>query len=48
MNNEDIKAEPLQQESANETNETGGFCFSSFIKISDPDSKEVIVQMRGD
>ena len=29
-------------------NETGGFYFSSFLKISDPNSKEILVQTRGD
>lgn len=29
-------------------NEQCGFYFSSSVKITDPDTKEVIVQMRGD
>jgi hypothetical protein len=29
-------------------NEVGGFYFSSSIKIFDPESKEVLVQKRGD
>jgi hypothetical protein len=29
-------------------NETGGFYFSSFLKISDPNTKEILVQTRGD
>jgi hypothetical protein len=29
-------------------NENGGFYFSSSVKITDPDTKEVLVQMRGD
>jgi hypothetical protein len=29
-------------------NEHGGFYFSSSVKITDPDTKEVLVQMRGD
>lgn len=29
-------------------NETGGFYFSSHIKISDPNTNEVFVQQRGD
>jgi hypothetical protein len=28
--------------------EKGGFAFSSAVKISDPNTKEVLVQMRGD
>lgn len=29
-------------------NEQGGFYFSSSVKISDPNSKEILVQIRGD
>lgn len=29
-------------------NEDMGFCFSSSIKIYDPNTQEVLVQMRGD
>lgn len=29
-------------------NEQGGFYFSSFLKITDPDTKEILVQVRGD
>lgn len=29
-------------------NETGGFYFSSHLKITDPNTKEVLVQTRGD
>jgi hypothetical protein len=29
-------------------NEQGGFYFSSHLKISDPNTKEVLVQVRGD
>lgn len=29
-------------------NEHGGFYFSSGVKITDPNTKEVLVQMRGD
>lgn len=29
-------------------NEQGGFIFSSAIKITDPNTKEVILHMRGD
>jgi hypothetical protein len=28
--------------------EHGGFYFSSFLKITDPETKEVLVQKRGD
>jgi hypothetical protein len=29
-------------------NENGGFYFSSSLKITDPETKEVLVQTRGD
>ena len=29
-------------------NESGGFYFSSFLKITDPNTSEVLVQTRGD
>jgi len=29
-------------------NENGGFYFSSFLKITDPKTNEVLVQTRGD
>jgi hypothetical protein len=29
-------------------NEQGGFIFSTAIKISDPNSKEILLHMRGD
>jgi hypothetical protein len=29
-------------------NESGGFYFSSHLKISDPNTKEILVQKRGD
>jgi hypothetical protein len=29
-------------------NEHGGFYFSSSVKITDPNTKEILVQMRGD
>lgn len=42
-----------QQQPENKTpepslNETGGFYFSSSIKITDPETQEVLVEMRGD
>lgn len=41
--------DPKQQEVVEKKpNETGGFYFSSSIKISDPNTKEVLVQKRGD
>jgi hypothetical protein len=35
-------------EPSRKPNEVGGFYFSSSIKIFDPDTKEVMVQQRGD
>jgi hypothetical protein len=36
------------EETTEKTNEHAGFYFSSFIKITDPETNEVIVEMRGD
>jgi hypothetical protein len=48
MNNEaENNAEPLKQEQA-VTNEVGGIYFSTHLKVTDPNSKEILVQMRGD
>ena len=49
MNNniEENKTKPVQEHSP-KPNEHGGFYFSSFLKISDPNSKQVLVQTRGD
>ena len=41
QNHQDSKAEV-------KPNESGGFYFSSFLKITDPNTKEVLVQTRGD
>lgn len=43
---ENKQKQPVQQEK--KPNETGGFYFSSSIKIFDPNSKEILVQKRGD
>jgi hypothetical protein len=37
-----------ETESSKKPNEVGGFYFSSSIKIFDPNTKEVMVQQRGD
>lgn len=42
------KQENLAKEPKNKPNEHGGFYFSSHLKISDPNTKEVLVQVRGD
>jgi hypothetical protein len=49
MNNkEETKTESSQQDSGVKPNEHGGFYFSSHVKITDPNTKEVLVQTRGD
>jgi hypothetical protein len=40
------KIQTEKQESP--VDDKGGFIFSSAIKISDPNTKEILVQMRGD
>lgn len=47
MNN---KSEDLQEEQVQERvpDEQSGFYFSTFVKIYDPNTKEVLVQTRGD
>jgi hypothetical protein len=40
------KIQAERQESP--VDDKGGFVFSSAIKISDPNTKEILVQMRGD
>jgi len=47
MNNTENNTKPVQ-ESQVKPNEHGGFYFSSHIKITDPNTKEVLVQKRGD
>jgi hypothetical protein len=44
----EILEEVKQEQPAAKPNETGGFYFSSHIKISDPNTNEVFVQQRGD
>lgn len=47
INTTDNKEKEIKQ-SDKKPNEVGGFYFSSHIKITDPNSKEVLVQKRGD
>jgi len=46
------KAEEINKQTperpSKKPNEHGGFYFSSSVKITDPNTKEVLVQMRGD
>lgn len=39
---------PNIEERQNPADENGGFIFSSAVKISDPVTKEILVQVRGD
>ena len=39
---------PSVEQKQRPVDEKGGFMFSSAVKISDPNTKEVLVQMRGD
>jgi hypothetical protein len=50
MNNKQENTENVQTEVRAEVqpNESGGFYFSSFLKITDPNTEEVLVQTRGD
>ena len=47
MNNLDDQLDTVE-EPVTKPDETGGFYFSSFVKITDPNTKEVLVQTRGD
>ena len=46
----DNKSENNKQPTENNTkpNESGGIYFSSSVKITDPNTEEVLVQVRGD
>lgn len=49
--NENMEEKSLKkddQPKEKKPNETGGFYFSSFLKITDPNTKQVLVQTRGD
>ena len=52
MNNESSIVEELNKEHDSTPGPTpeeqGGFIFSSVLKITDPDTKEIILHMRGD
>ena len=43
MNTDEPKAKPEVK-----PDEHGGFYFSSFLKITDPETNEILVQTRGD
>ena len=40
--------EEKKKEIGPKPDEHGGFYFSSFLKITDPETKEILVQTRGD
>lgn len=42
------KPEEVNTEQNSPVNELGGFCFSTAIKIFDPNTEEILVQQRGD
>lgn len=44
----EIIEQDLDKEDTKPVNERGGFCFSTSIKIFDPNTEEVILQIRGD
>ena len=46
--NTNILTSPTKKVSERKPNEIGGFSFSSGIKIFDPNTKEIILQKRGD
>jgi hypothetical protein len=48
MNRTTEEQKPANIAPEKKPNETGGFYFSSFLKITDPNTKEVLVQTRGD
>lgn len=49
MNKQENHKEPEQSEEIGpQPDESGGFYFLSFLKITDPNTKEVLVQTRGD
>lgn len=49
MNEKAEEKEKVQPETPSpKPNELGGFYFSSGVKITDPNTKEILVQIRGD
>lgn len=50
MNDNNKKIEKIEVPVKNEKkpNEVGGFYFSSFLKITDPNTEQVILEKRGD
>jgi hypothetical protein len=48
MNNNPDHIEENEQDTGSEPNESGGLIFSSSIKITDPNTQEIILHVRGD
>ena len=48
MNEKEENKQVQQEKASQKPNEQVGFYFSSGIKITDPNTQEVLVQMRGD
>lgn len=48
MINKEMNTNSDDIEKQKPVNETGGFCFSTIIKIFDPETEEILVQQRGD
>lgn len=42
------KTQQVQKPAEKKPNEQSGFYFSSFLKITDPETNEVLVEQRGD
>jgi hypothetical protein len=48
QNTENIGNQQQESNDSRPANENAGFYLSTMIKITDPNTKEVLVQMRGD
>jgi hypothetical protein len=48
MINKDMNTDEPKEQPEVTPDEYGGFYFSSFLKITDPETKEILVQTRGD
>jgi hypothetical protein len=48
INKSNENKEKEQKTQENKPNEHGGFYFSSFVKIFDPNTNKILVQKRGD
>lgn len=48
MINKEMNDKTEEVENQKPADETGGFCFSTIVKIFDPETQEILVQQRGD